>query len=71
MPVSLPMVVDPRPGHGLVFALTAWSGPANPAAIPAVVSYNFFVGRIKTLATEMDTFGHDFMNIVQRSLLKS
>lgn len=41
------------------------------AAIPAVVAYNFFVGRIKTLATEMDTFGHDFMNIVQRSLLKS
>lgn len=41
------------------------------AAIPAVMAYNYFIGRIKTLATEMDTFSHDFLNIVQRSLLKA
>lgn len=41
------------------------------AAIPSVMAYNYFVGRIKSLATEMDTFSQDFLNIVQRSMLKS
>jgi biopolymer transport protein TolQ len=41
------------------------------AAIPAVMAYNYFVGRIKVLATEMDTFSQDFLNIVQRSLMKA
>lgn len=41
------------------------------AAIPAVMAYNYFVGRIKMLATEMDTFSQDFLNIVQRSLMKA
>lgn len=41
------------------------------AAIPAVMFYNYFVGRIKMLATEMDTFSQDFLNIVQRSLMKA
>lgn len=41
------------------------------AAIPAVIAYNYFVGRIKTLAIDMDTFSQDFLNIVQRSLMKS
>lgn len=40
------------------------------AAIPAVMFYNYFVGRIKTLGTEMDVFSQDFLNIVQRSLMK-
>lgn len=40
------------------------------AAIPAVMAYNYFNGRIKVLATEMDTFSQDFLNIVQRSLMK-
>ncbi|HRK02296.1 MAG TPA: MotA/TolQ/ExbB proton channel family protein [Oligoflexia bacterium] len=41
------------------------------AAIPSVMAYNYFVGRIKSIATEMDTFSQDFLNIVQRSMLKS
>jgi biopolymer transport protein TolQ len=41
------------------------------AAIPAVMSYNYFVNRIKSLATDMDTFSQDFLNIVQRSLMKA
>lgn len=41
------------------------------AAIPAVVAYNYYVGRIKGLATEMDTFSQDFLNIIQRSFLKT
>ncbi|MGZ3688950.1 MAG: MotA/TolQ/ExbB proton channel family protein, partial [Bdellovibrionota bacterium] len=39
------------------------------AAIPAVVAYNFFAGQIKRIAVDMDTFSHDFINIVQRSVL--
>ncbi len=41
------------------------------AAIPAVMAYNYFVGKIKVLAVEMDTFSQDFLNIVQRSLMKA
>jgi biopolymer transport protein TolQ len=38
------------------------------AAIPAVIAYNHFAGQIKRLATDMDCFTHDFLNIVQRSV---
>jgi biopolymer transport protein TolQ len=38
------------------------------AAIPAVIAYNHFAGQIKRLATDMDCFAHDFLNIVQRSV---
>ncbi|MEW6058258.1 MAG: protein TolQ [Bdellovibrionota bacterium] len=41
------------------------------AAIPAVMAYNYFVAKIKSMATEMDTFTQDFLNIVQRSLMKA
>ena len=37
------------------------------AAIPAVVAYNYFVGQIKKVATDMECFSQDFMNIIQRS----
>jgi len=36
------------------------------AAIPAVMAYNYFSRRIKVLASEMDTFGSDFLNIIRR-----
>jgi biopolymer transport protein TolQ len=36
------------------------------AAIPAVIAYNYFVGRIKLVATEMDTFAQDFLNDISR-----
>jgi biopolymer transport protein TolQ len=36
------------------------------AAIPAVMLYNYFVGRIRSLAGEMDAFGADFLNLVKR-----
>jgi biopolymer transport protein TolQ len=39
------------------------------AAVPAVVAYNHFVGKIKRLGVEVDNFSHDFLNIVQRSAL--
>lgn len=39
------------------------------AAIPAVAAYNYFVGRVRTVYYDMDSFGRDFVNIVQRSQL--
>lgn len=36
------------------------------AAIPAVMAYNYFNSRIRNLASEMDAFSSDFLNIVKR-----
>lgn len=36
------------------------------AAIPAVMAYNYFTSRIKGLASDMDAFASDFLNIVKR-----
>lgn len=35
-------------------------------AIPAVIAYNMFAGRVKRQATDMEGFSQDFLNIVQR-----
>jgi biopolymer transport protein TolQ len=37
------------------------------AAIPAVIAYNQFISRIKNIATEMDDFSSEFLNLVERS----
>jgi len=37
------------------------------AAIPAVMFYNYFVNRLKLLASEMNHFSLDFLNLVERS----
>lgn len=36
------------------------------AAIPAVIFYNYFVGRIRAIGQSMDNFTDDFLNIVER-----
>ena len=36
------------------------------AAIPAVVAYNYFLGKIRILTSEMDNFSSEFLNIVER-----
>jgi Cell division and transport-associated protein TolQ (TC 2.C.1.2.1) len=36
------------------------------AAIPAVIAYNYFLGRIKELITTMDDFSLEFLNIIER-----
>ncbi len=41
------------------------------AAIPAVVAYNYFASRIRTLENEMTNFGADFLNIVKRHFFSS
>lgn len=37
------------------------------AAIPAVIAYNQFIAHIKNIASEMDDFSSEFLNIVERS----
>jgi len=37
------------------------------AAIPAVIAYNQFISSIKNIATEMDDFSSEFLNLVERS----
>ncbi len=39
------------------------------AAIPAVWFYNFFSNRIQQFQLEMEAFGNDFLNLIERSLL--
>ena len=39
------------------------------AAIPAVIAYNFYVRRIKVLRSEMESFEHDYLNIIKRHFL--
>lgn len=41
------------------------------AAIPAVVAYNYFVQKIRGIASEMDQFITEFLNLVQRQLRPS
>jgi biopolymer transport protein TolQ len=40
------------------------------AAIPAVVAYNFFIGQIKKLEHELNSFGSDFLNVTKRNFFR-
>jgi len=37
------------------------------AAIPAVIAYNYFISSIKDIASDMDDFTSEFLNLVERS----
>lgn len=39
------------------------------AAIPAVIAYNYFLQKVRTIRTSMDNFGGDFLNIVKRNFI--
>lgn len=39
------------------------------AAIPAVIFYNYFLNKSKTMVQEMDNFSDEFLNIVERHLI--
>jgi biopolymer transport protein TolQ len=54
---------------GIAEALIA-TAAGLAAAIPAVVAYNHFAQRIKVLASEMENFAHEFLNIAERHFLK-
>ena len=38
------------------------------AAIPAVIAFNYFTQKIRTIESEMSNFSVDFINIVERQL---
>ncbi len=40
------------------------------AAIPAVMAYNYFVRRMRVIESEVDSFAHDYLNIVRRHFLR-
>jgi len=39
-------------------------------AIPAVIAFNFFMNKIRVIDAEMQSFSSDFLNIVERDLLR-
>ena len=43
------------------------TGIGIAVAIPAVLSYNFFVRRLKAIVAELEDFAHDFLNLAQRA----
>ncbi len=40
------------------------------AAIPAVIAFNFFMNKIRIVETEMHSFSADFLNIIERDILR-
>jgi biopolymer transport protein TolQ len=36
------------------------------AAIPAVIFYNYYLNRIRTMTQEMDNFSSELLNIIER-----
>lgn len=55
---------------GISGALVATAG-GLAAAIPAVVGYNYFVGRMRHWVTEMENFALELANLVERRLVRS
>jgi biopolymer transport protein TolQ len=40
------------------------------AAIPAVIAFNFFMNKIRVIETELHSFSADFLNIIERDILR-
>jgi biopolymer transport protein TolQ len=40
------------------------------AAIPAVIAFNYFMSKIRILETELQSFSADFLNIIERDILR-
>ncbi len=55
---------------GIAEALIATAAGLG-AAIPAVVAYNYFVGRVRRWATEMDNFAMELANLAARRLARA
>ncbi|MBW2742676.1 MAG: MotA/TolQ/ExbB proton channel family protein, partial [Deltaproteobacteria bacterium] len=60
---SLAVVVAP----GISEALIA-TAAGLAAAIPAVIAFNYFMQKIRTLETELQSFSADFLNIIERDI---
>ena len=55
---------------GIAEALIATAAGLG-AAIPAVVGYNYFVGKVRHWATEMDNFALELANLAERRLVRA
>jgi biopolymer transport protein TolQ len=40
------------------------------AAIPAVIAFNYFMSKIRIVETEFQSFSADFLNIIERDILR-
>jgi biopolymer transport protein TolQ len=54
---------------GIAEALVATAG-GLAVAIPAVIGFNYFMHKIRSLESELDSFSSDFLNIVERDLIR-
>jgi len=41
------------------------------AAIPAVIAFNFFMSKIRVVESERQSFSADFLNIIERDILRT
>ena len=41
------------------------------AAIPAVIAFNFFMSKIRTIETELHSFSADLLNIIERDIVRT
>lgn len=54
---------------GIAEALIA-TAAGLAAAIPSVMAYNFFLNRVRAIATRLDSFAIEFVNFLERNLEK-
>jgi biopolymer transport protein ExbB len=47
------------------------TGIGIAVAIPAVLAFNFFVRRVKTVIADLDDFANDFLNLAQHAVLRA
>jgi len=43
------------------------TGIGIAVAVPAVLAYNYYLRRVKTVVADLDDFAHDFLNLAQRA----
>jgi biopolymer transport protein TolQ len=55
---------------GIAEALIA-TAAGLAAAIPAVIGYNYFVGKVRHWSVEMESFGLELLNLLERRLLRA
>lgn len=58
-------VVAPGISEALVATATGLA-----AAIPAVMAFNYFMNKIRTIESELQNFSADFLNIIERDILR-
>ena len=54
---------------GIAEALSA-TAAGLAAAIPSVMAYNFFLNRVRAIATRLDSFSIEFVNFLERNVEK-